>query len=501
VVLAVLSVATVLLALTFWGWPLNRDITAYSVVAGELSHGERLYVDAWDVKPPGIYATYLIAQWVISSAELRILLLDVLPTLVVLVALVRAGEAAGFGRMAGVWSGLVWVVLSGDVTFQMHEPNAEIFIVACSSVAFLSVLGLGANSTVARLLWIGVLFALATLYKTVALATAVAVGVAYVVLNLPGTTLPARLRQLAWVAAAGAASLLSVVAYFVVTDRGEALHAAVVTSGAAYAGDLWQNILDALTFRPVIGDRIPLMLVLALGPWATIALLSVLDRARRRSWLLLGSFAFGSLLAVGLPGRFYAHYFQLLLPPLCLGVGWLAGLAGAARSAEIRRAGVTAMALLVGALALYESRWYVTPPREALAGTYQELYLETQHLGRRLGEALEPDEVLFQWGEESGLFFYSGKRPPTLIGSFALSSGPFADRLTRRALADLERTPPDLVVVAARFLDGEHPHPVLDWVRDRYEPLPPLIEGERRYFTFFVPNGSTAAFRRRVLGT
>lgn len=35
--------------------------------------------------------------------------------------------------------------------------------------------------------------------------------------------------------------------------------------------------------------------------------------------------------------------------------------------------------------------------------------------------------MLFQWGEESGLYFYGAQRPPTLIGATPLFGGPLAE--------------------------------------------------------------------------
>ena len=64
-----------LLGLNFYDWPPNRDITTYATIAQELINGKELYVDVWDFKPPAIFATYMIAQWLISSKPLQILLL------------------------------------------------------------------------------------------------------------------------------------------------------------------------------------------------------------------------------------------------------------------------------------------------------------------------------------------------------------------------------------------------------------------------------------------
>jgi hypothetical protein len=227
--------------------------------------------------------------------------------------------------------------------------------------------------------------------------------------------------------------------------------------------------------------------------------------------VLLGAYAFSALIAVALPGYFYAHYFQLLVPPLCLGFGWLAT-AFAKRGGAVLVRGTPALVVLcLAVLIVFEARSYLmpaetalhnvgTPRRGPLSGTYhQELYLETQELGRRLGGTLHGDEMLYQWGEESGLYWYSGKRPPATVSRWVLISGPQAGRLTQQTLKSLMARPPDLVVVVAnRVLEHGRSHPVFEWIRLHYHSMRPTRSDERKFFTFFVSKDASADLVRRV---
>jgi hypothetical protein len=56
-VIASICVVIGLLALNFYDWPPNRDITTYATMAQELIRGKELYVDIWDFKPPGIFVS------------------------------------------------------------------------------------------------------------------------------------------------------------------------------------------------------------------------------------------------------------------------------------------------------------------------------------------------------------------------------------------------------------------------------------------------------------
>ena len=97
---------------------------------------------------------------------------------------------------------------------------------------------------------------------------------------------------------------------------------------------------------------------------------------------------------------------------------------------------------------------------------------------RALAALLEPGETFYEWGAETGLYFYALRSPPS--GAFfnlPLLDGPAAQSLTDRVLQDLEKAQPELVVVyrdPARDTSG---HAVLDLIRDRYAPLGDLATG------------------------
>jgi hypothetical protein len=357
---------------------------------------------------------------------------------------------------------------------------------------------------------IGTWFAIAGLFKTIALAMAVIMGLAHVLAPPCDGERSSAAKQVVIMAASGAICLAAVFGYFAVSGRFQIFWQVIVGSGPHYAAEGWAAALDSFVRLSPAGGRMWLVIALAIVPWIGVALLAWIDQDRRRSWVLLGAYAFSAAIAVALPGYFYAHYFQLLVPPLCLGFGWLAT-AFAKRGGAVLARGTPALVVLcLVVLLAFEARSYLMPAETALrnvgtarrgplSGTYhQELYLETQKLGRRLGEALHGDEILYQWGEESGLYWYSGKRPPAIASRWVLISGPQAGRLTRQTLKSLMARPPDLVVVANSVLDHSRGHPVFEWVRSHYDPRRPIRSGERKFFTFFVPKDASADLVRRV---
>jgi hypothetical protein len=490
--------ATVALSVAYLDWPPNRDVTTYAVIARELLLGQRLYVDVWDLKPPAIFATYMLAEAALGERWLFVAL-DVIPTLIVLGVLLRATAAAGFGLSGGLISASIWAVLSADQPLQMYDPNTEIFINACSSAAFLLLLQLRVRNSQGSAvpLAVGCLFAIACLYKTVAIAIAMAVGLAWLLPGVAAVSLKWKLQSLVLMSLSGAVSLCAVLGYFTLTGRYSVFREAMVDAGSNYAGNLAQNIVDGLTLAPIAGDSFALKLIIAIAPWLGIALLARVDHRRKGAWLLLGGYGLGSLIAVGLPGAFYAHYFQLLVPPFCLGVGWLAAI-GLKGPKSIRRLTLVSAAVVLIGLAFYETRPYRVTPEQALTGTYQGLYLVTKRLGLRLGSALTSDEVLYQWGEESGLYWYSDKRPPASVLTFPLLSGPQAARLTAQTRGALLARPPDLIVVADYMRNASRGHPVFEWVGANYTAVEPQNPAEAQHFTLYIPKGASREFLERV---
>jgi hypothetical protein len=302
-------------------------------------------------------------------------------------------------------------------------------------------------------------------------------------------------------ALAGAAGLGAVIAYFAATGRFANFREAMVDTGVEYAGDLSSNLVHALALAP-LGLRLPVPIGLATTVLIGLAIgmLAWIDPPRRRCWSLLAAYALGALVAAGLPGKAYAHYVQLLVPPLCIGLGWLLPSTASNRRRVVRWAPVVGLGCMLALLAIRGSRDYLLEPEARLTGMNAALALETQRLGRRLGAVLMPDEVLYQVGEETGLYWYSGKRPTVTWGVVQLVQWPQAARLAARTMAELPAHPPTLIVAANRLLPQVQDHPLFGWVKANYRPVEPVDPDERRHFTFYVPNSASPGLVRRLSG-
>jgi hypothetical protein len=504
-----LAVSIALIQVHYFDWPPNRDVAAYATIGHELLNGRLLYSEVWDMKPPAIYLTYAAGEALLGYGPLLISVLNLSCALIVLVGLHRAGIASGLGPAAGLWSALFWTALTGDLTLQMQNANTEAFINASTVWAFVLLLPPNAPRPYARAVAAGALLGLASLYKPVVLPIALTLALAHLVFRASeekgqrfdreegATGRRSALLQICVIGAVGALLWAAVTAYFWLTGRLEIFHATMVTFNRAYSGSLWRNVAGALTLEPRFENSIPVRMTFALAFLAFVVLMSWLGLKRSRRWGLLLAYGIGAHLAVALPGKYYAHYFQLVLPVVAVGAGW--GIVALARSAReypaIRWApGALAVVVLVG-LVLRESVFWRQSAQELLPGSYAELYLASQEVGRRMNAALEPGEGMFQWGQEAGLYFASQRRPTSVVLCFSLVRGPLLERFTHRTLEDLESQPPELVIASRWFVDWAQNHPVFERIEERYRIVEPTFERTRRFFIVMVRRGGSLEAR------
>ena len=495
-VLLGLAVVIALVRLQTWDEPLERDISGAAVMGQELLRGRPLYSDVWDHKPPAMHVTHALSQVVAGYGRGAIYLLGAGSAIVTLLGVYTAGAAAG-GAVAGLWAAAFWTVVSGDLWLQANQPNTESFINACLVWAFALLVRIeGRAPGYGRVVLVGALFALASLYKTVNVASATLLACALVAWPPPGAG--GRRRVLGAMAVAGAIATLAwtlIVGWFAVTGRFGVFWEAVVVFNRHYAGSITANLAKLL--EPAswwsMSSTVPLAVLALLG---TVAGLARGDR-RRVTYLL--AWAAGTALAVGLPGKFFPHYFQLWLPVLAVAGGWAAGVLVRLAPARIAAlphlaGGVVIVLLVVLQLPLYQ----LSPDDFSRAKYRTDLFVEERRLAHELAVLLQPGETFYEFGAETGLYFESRRRPPSgTFYAYPLLSGPVAARLSAQVVRDLERRPPELFIVVDWAANAKNP--VLDWARERYRWAPG--DPRRGPFTLFVLPGSALEARMAALPT
>jgi hypothetical protein len=498
VVLGALALLIAAARLHTYHEPLERDITSAAVIAHEMLGGRSLYADMWDHKPPAIHLTHALAILLVGHGPSAVYLLNVAAAIATLLGVYAAASGVG-GVAGGLWGAVFWTLVSGDVWLQANQPNAEVFINACIVWAFALLVRASGQPRVWRVLAMGGLFALASLYKPVAVAPATLLALAHIVAPWPGCSRRRALADVLLIGGVGAAAWLATGAYFAARGHFADFYQAVFTYNHFYSSHYWsdnntvssQSVTGNLLNSVLPDELFPKFLSLA----TTLAVFTVAGAVRgalsgpRRPWLLLLGLGIGTHLAVALPGQWRPHYYQLWLPLLAVGAGWAAAAPCAPDAPRIRRwvPSLAASAAVVLLLA-QQAPLYQAPPEAWSRLKYGDVFVMEQALGRELGALLAPGETFYEWGAETGLYFESRHSPPSgAFYVFPLVQGPAASPLTVRAVADLDRRSPTMFVVNLSFRARTR-HPILDWAETRYVAM--ANTGDRGTYVLLVRRGS-----------
>ena len=484
-----LAALIVFVRLHTYNEPLERDITTYAVIAHEMLGGRAIYADLWDHKPPAIHLTYAAAELIAGYGRDSVFLINVAGALAILLTCYFAGAAAGGGRAGGLIAATIWAVASGDVALEGNQPNTELFLNVCLGLAFLVFLrtdrrGLSVRHSVLA----GLLLALASFYKPIAIAQAAALSFVYVAWPPADCLRKRALGHVAIIAAVGACAWLLVFGYFWTVGSGQAFADAVFTynryysqSGHANPSPIWPDSMAVI---------IPFAILAAAG------LVLGLIAGPRRHWILLSAFAVGTHIAVVLPGWLFPHYYQLWLPLLAISFGWFIALLQRLLPMPLRLwVPYTVAAVAVATLTVLQMPYYAAPPEVWSLKKYGGIFVETERLGREIPELLSPDETFYEWGKETGLYFTSQRRPPSgIMLAHPLMEGPVAVPLCRRLLHDLNLTRPELIVVSDEIFRATQGHPVMNFIEAHYRPF-----SRKQPFLLFARKGSMLDRRHRHL--
>jgi len=453
--------------------PYGADSMAYAVIGHELMAGRPLYADLWDHKPPAIFVTYMFAEAVVGYGPQMLLLLNVAATSATLLGTYWAGRFQG--EATGLWAASLWAILSGSHVLEGREPNTEVFINACLVWAFALLIRAERHALgVKRSAVVGCLFALGSFYKPVVIAGAAPLAFVHL-LSRPRESENRRhsFIDVCVMCLVGLAGWCALWGYFAATGRSAAFWDAMVTYNSYYSGDPLSNLIAPLGGREVVPDYLnPLALSAVVGVALTLW-------ASQRAGALLVAYMISAWLMVALPGQFYSHYYQLWLPPLVLGAGFLV-----VSAARFLRPGAKwvphAAASLLSVLFLVKELPYY---RMARAGAWDRMFnaqqISAAPTARRIDSLLIADETFFVWGGGAGPYFWSRRRPPTgVLYTHHLNEGPLAARLSARVAEDLLRERPELLLVSTS--EARTP----GWVTEDY--LPIQAEAGNSAFKFYA---------------
>lgn len=489
------AVLLALARLHTFGEPPERDITTYAVIGHELLAGRSLYTDLWDHKPPAVHLTFALAESTVGYGLGAVYLLNVGAAVLSLLGVMLAARA--MGARAAMWAGGFWVAVSGDMMLQANQPNTEVFINAALVLAF-ALLVRPSNRPRSLSTWsaVGSLLALACLYKPIAAVTAAFFLVAGVGLS-PATERRREIRGALLAASILAAAGAALFVWFAAVGSFDAFWQAVIAYNRDYQARGWEESASLLAR------------VLPYSAWFLLPLLGLMiaGAVLRRSgngvpWLWLAAYLAGSLISILLPGQLHAHYFQLWLPAFCIGAAWGLEELRQWRPQVARLAGIAAIGAILAyeipSFALGADQW--SERKYGAASRFGPVFVTARDLAAKVDSILLPGETFYEFGDETGFYFHSERRPPSgVLYAYPLRHGPLTEALSARLVADLEREKPELLIVNITYASSVQPDgvrfdepPALAAILRSYQ-LQWIVRGRPTFFLFTRNGGALEA--------
>ncbi len=453
----------------------ERDLMVYMTIADRMLDGWPLYSVLWDHKPPAIHWTYAAFSAIFGSSPLAMFMLGFTAFLVTLFGCYYAGKAVG-GKLAGLIAAGVWTLTSGDLYIQANQPNVEVFINCCLVWAIALILNNPRSMKTARYALIGLLFFLASLYKTIAAVVAILVICSHAAVrantvDTQRSSLIAKIKPILIVGITGLVGWIVIGALFWLNGNWEPFWMAVFEYNRSYAGGMLGNLAVSLSFatHPYYVHTYVWLLLASL---LFLVYKLFQSKQEKHQALILLAYFVGVWIATALPGKFYAHYYQLFLPTLAIALGWL----GASMSAPNNIVGkLIFISLLIFPLSIRIFQSFI-PVDEVPIVKYQEHgqeSLETRSMAKWINQNYAKDAVIYHWGAEPGVYFWSQRLAPygfvydyPLFGNTELSN-----KYIQMLITALEKKPPTLIVANTTHL-ALYQHPVVKWIQENYQKIP-----------------------------
>ena len=442
-VLGILILLTLLLRLPLLDIPFERDEGGYAYIGWRLGHHELPYRDWVDQKPPAIFWVYRFALSLPFDSIRAVHLVALVFSAAAACALFFLARRFMSLPWAAVAAGL-FAVLSTDPLVEGTAANTELFMLLpliLSQIAFHAAAS-GGRRRIALMLLSGALTGVAMAFKQVA-----GVNWFFLIVCYPlFVTGKGRWRQTLSFAAcstAGAALVWGFIAvwfwrqnalkefiYYVFTYN---LEYASTTPLPARFGNCAEVL--AVLWRTQSGVWILTAVGLG-GLWAA---------DRRKLCLFVVIWLITSMAGVSASGYFFAHYFQQLLPALCVAAALGAeAFYGARFWGEVPRWGrgslLALLLVLPPAMTMFPFL-FVYSPSEAVRRIYPgNPFAEMPEMGRRIARMTQPGDRVFMFGMEAEALFYARRVSATRYVNLLPLYNPNRDMREKQAATAREVT-------------------------------------------------------------
>jgi 4-amino-4-deoxy-L-arabinose transferase-like glycosyltransferase len=480
-VLTAICAIPIALYAPFFNEPFMRDEGFYAAVAQIMKHGGMPYRDAFDNKPPLIFAYYYVSfaffgEHIWAPRLLAALMVSATTLLVYFQARFIYSQRASLVAM---------IAFALTMGLAMFETNANVeYFMLLPTMAALLCFTLGVKrGGLGWFLLAGVLSGISVMTKE---TSVFAGGLFFLYLAWQGyreehwafLRSPAFIGKSAAMAVGFAAALFAVFLPFLLTGTTNDFFHCVFIYTFQYVG-AGQGTL----FKLQAIATTPLMLVIATGPLAIFTAAGVWTYWKRDGdydGKLIAAWFLAGCLGIMAAGRFFAHYYVMLFPIMALLVP--AGIVYVRDRWTTRRARLIVWSLISFSMilpiginsAIYfhadaddrHAQKFFQEPRAQWEG-------QSQEFSEWLLARTEPGDQIYNLGFQNEVYFYTKLSSPTRF----LFSYPFQldHDFEQEALADLKANPPKYVWGSqldqpSAVADGDYyPHDIYNWVQGNYD--------------------------------
>jgi len=486
-----LIAALCLRAFSFGTTGLDWDESFYVVVAQRWLHGGIPYADIWDIHPMGVPALFALGTWIFGDGLVAARVLALLAVAGTAALLCAFLDRHARQRSSGVLAGLFYLaymarpegLAANTEVFNNFVITAASFLLAGQAVEPRRNSGPGPMFAASSLLGIGLQL------KYVVFPEAVAFCVAALACQLgAGASLRRTFAQAGIAIAGGLLPTLLATLYFWRAGALQPYLDATLRANVAYVAE--PVVLGTVLMRLRYG----LLPISGLLLWPVV--LAVLERRhefgrrQRIVCLWLAIWLVAAVVDVAMPLKFWKHYFNALVPPLCLISGLALTLLAREIPANFARM-VAAGAVLTLTPAAAEMAMHAGDSR-----TFGRVNVPREIAGRITSGGTNGHDV-YVFNYDPLVYAYANAAPPSRfvlgveLSDFAASAGTSAIAEIGRILATQPRW-----IVVARPSPYQYSEPIwreLDTALRDYQ-----LDGSFRETDYIQPPIETSLFRRRA---
>jgi len=443
--------------------PLFRDEGGYGYIAQVMQHGGLLYRDVVDIKPPGVYALYYAAQLLFgwgSGPGVRLFAsLICLLTIPFIYLLTKKMSSSGAGLVAALLFGLITPAPHLMGCFAFCEVFMFLPIVAAFYLFMLALDEKGAKSIIFFTVS-GFLLGLAFIIKPVALFFLLP-PCAYALLLYQDRKEKQMLYGAALFLGGFACSMVLLFLWLVhnglladfyeVNVKFNSVFASSYPDeiGTTYAG----RLLRSFRAQFIGNNEMVFLMILSLLYW-------ILGPKTEKNYrILLVLWFITALAGVCMSGRFYFHYYLLLLPALAISsaLTFHHMMQKAPQMARLFLIFISLIFLIYYGKYMSPFLFSYSPDKTAQQIFNSENNTYAEKLAGYLRAHTADNDTIFVWGMEFQVYFYAGRHSSTRhynlynIIVLAASPEPVARELLRHyqdeTIADFKRTPPRYIII------------------------------------------------------